>query len=76
MALTAIDRLTALILIDLQKGITAIPTAQPMAQPTALVAQAQPETAVTPVQQVPVQQVPAPVHAVPTAQPVMEKLPA
>ena len=52
------------------------PTAQPMAQPTALVAQAQPETAVTPVQQVPVQQVPAPVHAVPTAQPVMEKLPA
>jgi sec-independent protein translocase protein TatA len=48
----------------------------PTAQPAALVTQPQPQTAVAPVQQVPVQQVPAPVHAVPTAQPVMEKLPA
>jgi sec-independent protein translocase protein TatA len=57
------------------------PTAQPMAQPAALVAQPQTQEAAptvqqVPVQQVPVQQVPAPVQAVPTPQPVMEKLPA
>jgi len=62
------------------------PTAQPMAQPAALVAQPQPEPAAVPVQQVPVQQVPvqqvpvqqvpAPVQVLPTPQPVMEKLPA
>jgi sec-independent protein translocase protein TatA len=57
------------------------PTAQPMAQPAALVAQPQTQEAAptvqqVPVQQVPVQQVPAPVQAVPTRQPVMEKLPA
>lgn len=51
------------------------PTAQPMAQPTALVSQ-QPEMAAAGVQQVPVQQVPAPVQAVATPQSVMEKLPA
>jgi sec-independent protein translocase protein TatA len=56
------------------------PTAHPMAQP-ALVAQPQVQEAAAPVQQVPVQQVPvqqapAPVQAVPTPQPVMEKLPA
>ena len=32
MALTAIDRLTALILIDLQKGIVALPTAHPTSE--------------------------------------------
>jgi sec-independent protein translocase protein TatA len=62
------------------------PTAQPMAQPAALVAQPQPETVAAPMQQVPmqqapvqqapVQQVPAPVQVVATARPVMEKLPA
>lgn len=41
------------------------PTAQPMAQPAPLVAQAQTH-----------EQAPAPVQAVPTPQPVREKLPA
>jgi sec-independent protein translocase protein TatA len=57
------------------------PTAHPMTQPAALVAQPQTQEAVAPVQQgpiqqIPVQQVPAPVQVVPTPQPVMEKLPA
>jgi sec-independent protein translocase protein TatA len=51
------------------------PAAQPMAQP-ALVAQPQTQQAPAPVQQDPVQRVPAPVQAVPTPQPVREKLPA
>jgi sec-independent protein translocase protein TatA len=51
-------------------------TSHPMAQP-ALVAQPQTqEAAASTVQQVPVQQVPAPVQVAPTPQPVMEKLPA
>jgi sec-independent protein translocase protein TatA len=62
-------------------------TAQPMAQPTALVAQPEMQEAAAsaqqapvlqeaPVQQVPVQQVPVSVQAVPAPQPVMERLPA
>jgi sec-independent protein translocase protein TatA len=67
------------------------PTAQPMAQPAALVAQPQMHEAAAlaqqaplqqaplqqvPVQQAPLQQTPAPVQGVPTAKPVMERLPA